>query len=606
MNPNYRNQKKVKKVPLPPYLATPRPCLDSLRLPISRPCQYHPVTRPAVITSSCYQSCTEKLPVCHCVNACSNSNSCKRSNPYICPHGFNHQNVNRENVEENGNSDEEFCDNNEFIGNVDKINFEKDLGPYQENRSDKIPLRDSFLNTYSKLNNTVPDNIANELDQSSRVVIDSKYENKDVNTCCFKNQDNINSNTNKTIFVDPEFSGTNKNMNVDTSNFHINNQSVATPEVHSYKDGDQVRNDMSLTGFHRRYLQSSQDLNKSSQPTMFGSAPQLSQADLKNLTNESVLTQKNDASNQCCFPPYIHAAQPDTSKDFNHTEEDQSLKKQGQSSIYFNNSNGQREQNSNKNMYESTATSHLRINDNISRGNINETKTIEKNRFSKISQSTNMSDKRHKSLQISSSHDQMTTDLAYDDHTSFPESSYKGFLSKARCCKGSENSKQNIQDKMHDDNFSNNNHYPGYLHNQTKLIPDRRTQLSGDPNYDNKCDFTAEQSYRQGSDHYNQGLYEFDPKNTNRKSEYKRNKSIQKSSVRYKGVRNLSPVSSKLTSYLSHVRAWHADDRECGDSFTCRHGLLMHVAKTHRSPPENSVYPSIDRYGFPTATLNQW
>lgn len=542
MKPHYRNQRKVQKGPLPPYLATPRPCLDSLRLPISRPCQYHPVTRPAVITSSCYESCTEKLPVCHCVNdnyctreSCSNSNSCKRTNPYMCPHGFNHQNVNRENVEENEISDEEFCDNNEFIGDLDNINIEKDVGQYQGDRSDRTTLRDSLLNTYSKVNNTVPDNIANEQDQFSRLMIDSKYESKDLNTCCFKNKDHINSNKNKTIFADPETSRTNKNMNADSSNFHINNQSVAAPEVHSYKDGNYVPKDMSLTGFHRRYLQSSQDCNKSSQPTMLGSASQLSQADKstsvnKNFTNESVLAQKNDASNQCCLPPYIHAAQHDTSKNYNHTEEVQSLKKQGQSSIYFNKSNDQGEQNSNQNTCETTATSHLGLNDKILRGNFNETKTIEKSRLSKMSQSTNTSDKRHKSLQISSSHDQMTTDFAYDNHSSFPESSNKGFVSKARCCKGSENSKQNIQDTIHHDNSSNKNYYPGYLQNQTKLIPDRRTQLSGDPNYDNVCDSTAGLSYRQGSGHYDQIFDGFETKNKNRKSEHKRNKIIRESS----------------------------------------------------------------------------
>ncbi|CAH2100682.1 unnamed protein product [Euphydryas editha] len=538
MKQHCRNQRKVQKVVLPQYLTTPRPCLDSLRFPISRPCLFHPVARPAVITPSCYQSCAEKLPVCHCVNdnyctreSCSNSNSCKISNPYLCPHGYNNQDVNRENVEENGISDEEFGDNNEIVSDLDKINFKKYSDPYQEDRSDRTPLQYSFLNTNSNLNNIVPDIITNQQDPSSRLEIDSKYnENYGRNTCCFKNKDDMTSDANKSALTDSESLRTNKNT--ESSNFHVDSQNVAASEV--YHDNNHLPNDMSLTGFHQRYLKSSQDFNKSPKLNMYRPASKISQVDKstsvnRNFTNESIPIPKNDASNQCCLPPYIHAAPPDSSKDCN-IEDVPSLKKQGQSSTYFNNSIGKGEQNSKQNTYETTGKYHLELSDNLlPRGNGNEATKLEQYRSSKTSQSTNASNKRPQSLQISSSDDRQTSYLAHKNYASLPESSNKGFVPKAGCCKTSENSKQNIQGTMRENNFSNKNYHPGYFQNEPKLIPGHRNQLLGDPDYDTVNDSSSGLSNRQGSGHYDQGFHGINPKNTKRKCEYKGNKVVQKS-----------------------------------------------------------------------------
>ncbi|XP_050360108.1 zinc finger protein 112-like isoform X2 [Nymphalis io] len=59
---------------------------------------------------------------------------------------------------------------------------------------------------------------------------------------------------------------------------------------------------------------------------------------------------------------------------------------------------------------------------------------------------------------------------------------------------------------------------------------------------------------------------------------------------------------SKPTSYLSHVRKWHAGGAEhvcadCGESFARRHGLLMHRSKAHRAHAHKPK-PEPDADGF--------
>ncbi|XP_064076173.1 zinc finger protein ZFP2-like [Vanessa tameamea] len=58
---------------------------------------------------------------------------------------------------------------------------------------------------------------------------------------------------------------------------------------------------------------------------------------------------------------------------------------------------------------------------------------------------------------------------------------------------------------------------------------------------------------------------------------------------------------SKPTSYLSHVRKWHAGASEhvcgeCGEGFARRHGLLMHRSKAHRG--DRKPKPEPDPDGF--------